>query len=162
MSAPPSPLGHSDGIAPSVYEPSRALAGRFREHGENMKSFGGPSFFRAFDLLLSTSNPGLKRSRWTCDGVEFERERHSFAGSRHGFAVDIVTLQHTGARGWSLMVTKEYWWAGAESKSLKSLRWARPLRGQRRDILSWMRTQEAALERSAAKAGAPGLGDRPE
>src|SRR5262249_39119088 len=128
----------------------RCLSGHCHAHGEIMKSLGSPSFFRVFDLLLSASNPGLKRSRWTCDGVEFERERHSFAGANHGFAVDIVTLQQAGRRGWSLMVAKECWWAGAESKSLKSLRWARPTRGQGRDILAWMRTQEAALERSAS------------
>jgi hypothetical protein len=127
-----------------------------------MKSLGSPSFFRAFDLLLSASNPGLKRSRWTCEGVEFERERHSFAGADHGFAVDIVTLQQAGRRGWSLMVIKEYWWAGAENKSLKSLRWARPVRGHGRDILAWMKTQEAALERASAKPGLSTVGDRAE
>jgi hypothetical protein len=113
-----------------------------------MKSFARPSFFRLFDLLLATSNPGLKRSRWTYDGVEFERERHSVMGPKHGLAIEIFTLTRTGRRGWTLMVTKEYWWAGEESKALKSLRWARPTSGQRADIMSWLRTQEAALERS--------------
>jgi hypothetical protein len=127
-----------------------------------MKSFVGAFFFRAFDLLLSTSNPGLKRSRWTFDGVDFERERHSFAGANHGFAVDIITLTRTGRRGWSFMVAKEYWWAGAESKPLKSLRWARPTSGQRSDMLAWMRAQETALERSASKPGIPDEGDRAE
>src|SRR5262249_35358928 len=153
----PHPFGHGGGVAASVYEPVHVAS--FQRHGAIMKSLGSPSFFRVFDLLLSTSNPGLKRSRWTCDGVELARERHSFAGSSDGFAVDIVTLQHAGRRGWSMMVTKEYWWAGAESKSLKSLRWARPLLGQRRDILAWMRTQEAALERVATKPGMRDLGD---
>ena len=57
-----------------------------------MKSLVRPSFFRVFDLLLSTSNPGLRRARWIHDGVEFERERLSFAGPSHGLTVDIVTL----------------------------------------------------------------------
>ena len=42
-----------------------------------MKSLARPSFFRLFDLLVSHANPGLKSPRWTFDGVEFERERHS-------------------------------------------------------------------------------------
>jgi hypothetical protein len=113
-----------------------------------MKSFARPSFFRLFDLLLATSNPGLKLSRWTYDGVEFERERHSVMGPKHGLAIEIFTLTRAGRRGWRLMVTKEYWWAGEESKALKSLRWARPTSGQRGDIMSWLRTQEAALERA--------------
>jgi hypothetical protein len=118
-----------------------------------MKSFARPSFFRLFDLLLATSNPGLKLSRWTYDGVEFERERHSAMGPRHGLAIEIFTLTRAGRRGWTLMVTKEYWWAGEESKALKNLRWARPTSGHRADIFSWLRTQEAALDRSSSIAG---------
>jgi hypothetical protein len=62
-----------------------------------------------FDLLLSITNPGFKLARWTYDGVEFERERHSFTSPRHGLTIEIITLTRSGRRGWSLMVTKEYW-----------------------------------------------------
>jgi len=103
-----------------------------------------------FDLLLSSSNPGMKRSRWTHDGVEFERERHSFTSSRHGIVIEIFTLTRAGRRGWSLMVTKEYWWAGPDAKPFKNLRWARPLGGERSDLMAWLRDQEAALECSLA------------
>jgi hypothetical protein len=114
-----------------------------------MRSLARPSFFRMFDLLMSTTNPGLKLTHWTHDGVEFERERHSFTGPKHGLTIEIVTLTHSGRRGWSLMVTKEYWWTGAESKAFKNLRWARPISGQRNDLFAWLRAQEAGLERSA-------------
>jgi hypothetical protein len=117
-----------------------------------MKSFARPSFFRVFDLLISTTNPQFKRSRWTHAGVELERERHSFSGPKHGLTIEIITLTRPGRRGWSLMVTKEYWWAGAESKAFKNLRWARPLSGQRGDILAWMRAQETGLEWSLGGA----------
>jgi hypothetical protein len=100
-----------------------------------------------FDLLLSSTNPGMKRSRWTHEGVDFERERHSFTSSRHGIVVEIFTLSRNGRRGWSLMVTKEYWWAGPDAKPFKNLRWARPLSGERSDLFAWLRAQEAALER---------------
>jgi hypothetical protein len=114
-----------------------------------VKNFARPSFFRLFDLLVSLTNPGLKRSHWMHDGVEFERERHSVMGPRHGLAIEIFTLTRPGRRGWTLMVTKEYWWAGEKSKALKSLRWARPTSGQRGDILSWLRAQEAKLGRES-------------
>ena len=114
-----------------------------------MKNFAHPSFFRLFDLLLSLTNPGLKRSHWTHDGVQFERERHSVTGPRHGLAIEIFTLTRSGRRGWSLMVIKEYWWAGEESKALKNLRWARPTGGQRGDILSWLRAQDAKVGRQS-------------
>lgn len=111
-----------------------------------MKSFGDPSFFRLFDLLMGLTNKGLKRSHWTYDGVEFERTRHSFTGPKQGLAIEITTLTRPGRRGWSLMVIKEYWWAGEESKALKNLRWARPISGQRSDIISWLRTQDGRIE----------------
>jgi len=84
-----------------------------------MKSFARPSFFRVFDLLISTTNPQLRRTRWTHDGVEFERERHSFSGPKHGLTIETITLTRAGRRAWSLMVIKEYWWAGAESKAFQ-------------------------------------------
>jgi hypothetical protein len=108
-----------------------------------VKNFAQPSFFRLFDLLVSLTNRGLKRSHWTHDGVEFERERHSVMGPRHGLTIEIFTLRRAGRRSWSLMVVKEYWWAGEESKALKNLRWAKPTSGQRADILSWLRAQDA-------------------
>jgi hypothetical protein len=68
--------------------------------------------FRLFDLLVGAGNPGLKAMRWKFDGVEFERHRHSFMGPHHGMTMDVFTLTRRGRRGWSLMVAKEYWWAG--------------------------------------------------
>jgi hypothetical protein len=112
-----------------------------------MKNLAHPSFFHVFDLLLGNSNPGLRLASWTHNGVSWERERHSFAGSKHGLAIEIVTLTRPGKRGWSIMIVKEYWWAGKESKAIKSLRWAKPVCGQRSDIMQWFRQQEASLDR---------------
>lgn len=120
-----------------------------------MKSLARPSFFRVFDLLLGTTNPGLKLTSWTHDGVEFQRERYSFAGPRHGLTIEIFTLTRKGRRGWSLMVTKEYWWAGVEGKAFKNMRWAHRLSGVRGDLFAWLKAQEAALERSSMSAHHP-------
>ena len=113
-----------------------------------MKNLARPSFFRFFDLLLGATNPGLKRSRWTFDGVEFTRERHNFTGGAYGFTFEIFRMEHAGRRGWSLMVVKEYWWFGEEAKTAKTTHWARPIRGKRSDMMTWLRAQEADLERS--------------
>lgn len=113
-----------------------------------VKSLARPSFFRMFDLLVSTSNPGMKQTRWTHDDVEFERERHSFTSSRHGIVIEIFMLTRGGRHGWSLMVTKEYWWAGPDATPFKNLRWARPLSGERSDLFTWLRAQEADLDRA--------------
>ncbi len=98
-----------------------------------MKSLQRPSFFRMFDLLLGTTNPGFKLTRWTHDGVEFERERHSFSSPRHGLTIEIV---------------------------IKNLRWARPLGGQRGDLFAWLRVQEAALERASISEQASRRADK--
>jgi hypothetical protein len=115
-----------------------------------MKSLARPSFFRVFDLLLGTTNPGLKLSTWINEGVNWERERHSFAGPKHGQAIEIVTITRPGKRGWSVMVVKEYWWAGKENRALKTGRWAKPIDGQRSDIMAWFRAREAALNKQVS------------
>lgn len=112
-----------------------------------MKSLAHPSFFRVFDLLFSAANPGLKRSSWTHGGVAWERERHSFTGPTHGLSIEIVTLTRPGRRGWSIMIVKEYWWAGQDSRAIKSTRWAKPIEGSRNDIMTWFRAQEGAFDR---------------
>jgi hypothetical protein len=122
--------------------------------GTTMKSLARPSFFRVFDLLLGTTNPGLKLSSWTHDGVSWERERHSFTGSKHGQTIEIFTLTRLGKRGWSVMIVKEYWWVGKESRAVKAVRWAKPIDGERGDIMNWFRAQEAGLDRRLAAAGA--------
>lgn len=53
--------------------------------------------------------------------------------------MDIFTLTRRGRRGWSPLVIKEYWWAGSEGKALKTLQWAKPIAGQRGDIMAWLR-----------------------
>ena len=116
-----------------------------------MRTLASPSFFRSFDLLTGIHNSGFKRARWTMLGVACERERHSFTGTMHGFSVEIVTLDHPGKRGWSLLVVKEYWWFGSEGKDMRSTRWARPLSGRNGDIMAWFREQSVALDRAAAK-----------
>jgi hypothetical protein len=111
-----------------------------------MKSLGQPSFFRVVDLLLGKANPRLALASWGRDGIIWERERHSFSGAKHGMGIEIVTVTRDGRRGWRVMIVKEYWWAGAENKPIKSARWAKVVAGQRNDVLNWFRAQEASLD----------------
>jgi hypothetical protein len=120
-----------------------------------MKSFARPSFFRIFDLLLGTTNPGLKLSSWIHDGVTWERERHSFIGAKHGLTIEIFTLTRPGKRGWSLMIVKEYWWVGKESRAVRSVHWAKPIDGQRIEILNWFRAKETELDNQSTVGDAP-------
>jgi hypothetical protein len=100
-----------------------------------MKNFASPSFYRTFDLLLSTINSGAKSAHWTHDGVEWMRDRYSMSGHRHGIIIKIYTPTRPGRRGWSLMVIKENWWAGNKSETIKTSRCAaRPAGGA---AISW-------------------------
>ena len=114
-----------------------------------MKNLASPSFFRTFDLLLGAGNPGATLSHWNYDGVEWERDRYSVTGRNHGFVIEIISLTRPGRRGWSLMVAKEHWWAGQRSEPVKSVHWARPVGGHRKDIIEWFRKHEAALDRDS-------------
>jgi hypothetical protein len=117
-----------------------------------MRSLARPSFFRMFDLLLATTNPGLQLTRWTHEGAQFERERYSFTSPRQGPTIEIITVSRSGRGGWSLMVTKEYWWSGAESKPFKITRWARPLSGPRADLMASIDRKQANGFKSLLRA----------
>ena len=117
-----------------------------------MKTFASASFFRTFDLLLAANNPGMTLTKWSHDGVDWERERHSFTGRNHGFAVEVATLTRSGRQGWTLMVVKEFWWVGSHGKDIRSTRWAHLMSGRRNDALGWMREQERNFEREVDAA----------
>ena len=112
-----------------------------------MKSLSSASFFRVFDLLVGETNPGQKLDGWRVDDVRFERERHSFSGRTHCFAIDVFTVSRPGRRSWALTVVKEYWWDGGHKRSIKTLNWSKPLEGNRRDIMAWLRNQENAFSK---------------
>jgi hypothetical protein len=119
-----------------------------------MKSLASPSLFRAIDLLLARSNPSLKLSHWTYEDVDCERERHSFSGSSHGFAIEIATLTRPGRHGWKLMVVKEFWWAGNHGRELRNSHWAQLISGNRNDALAWLRDQAKLLDHDLERAHA--------
>jgi hypothetical protein len=128
-----------------------------------MKNFASPSFYRTFDLLLAAVKPGANSAFWTYGGVAWVRDRYSISGRTHGIIIEIFTLTHSGRRGWSVMVTKENWWAGAEREAIRTSRWARPTIGRRSDIMDWFQDQEMELERrpefkTATLPGVKGLG----
>lgn len=117
-----------------------------------MKSFASPSFFRVFDQLMASTNRNLTQSSWSIDGVECERDRHSFTGPKYGVTLEVFTLTRPGKHGWGLMVVKEYWWAGKEMDTMRMPHWAKLNSGQRSDVLDWFRAQELELEKTLASA----------
>jgi hypothetical protein len=53
------------------------------------------------------------------------------------------------------MVVKEYWTFGADGKASRTARWARPLSGNRTDLMAWLRAKESAFDQASHTAIAP-------
>lgn len=110
-----------------------------------MRKIGDASFFRIVDRLLSAGTGRSPKTHWSIDGVEWRRERHSYAGTGHGFTIEVTTAIRTGRPGWTLRVVKEYWRDG-RGESTKDLQWAQVEAGSRADIVDWLKRQERSLE----------------
>ncbi len=110
-----------------------------------MKKIGDASFFRIVDRLLSAGTGRVPTSRWSIDGVEWQRERHSYAGATHGFTLEVTTGVRPGPPGWRLRVVKEYWRDG-QGEATRDLQWAQIEAGSRGEIVEWLKRQERLFE----------------
>lgn len=113
-----------------------------------MKALTDASFFRAFDRLVAVGNPGLKLNQWTLADTQWQRERHSFSGQGHSFAVEVFTIRKATRAAWTLLLVKEHWWTAAHGDVLKNVQWARPISGRGAEMLAWFRERERSLDES--------------
>ena len=111
-----------------------------------MRKIGDASFFRIVDRLLEAGTSRTPRTSWSIDGVEWQRERHSYAGASHGFTIEVTRGTRAAKPGWTLVVVKEYW-RDAGGESMKSPHWAHIEAGSRADVVAWLERQERNLER---------------
>lgn len=110
-----------------------------------MRKIGDASFFRIVDRLLDPGITRTPRVRWSIDGVNWLRERHSYAGASHGFTIEVTTGTTAAKPGWTLVIVKEYW-RDAGGESMKSPQWAHIEAGSRADVVAWLERQERKLE----------------
>ncbi len=106
---------------------------------------GDASFFRILDRLLSAGTGRAPRTHWSIDGVEWQRERHSYSGATHGFTIEVTTGVRAERPGWTLRVVKEYWRDG-RGESTRDLQWAQVEAGSRAEIVAWLKRQERGFE----------------
>ena len=111
-----------------------------------MRKIGDASFFRIVDRLLEPGTTRMPRTSWSIDGVDWQRERHSYAGTSHGFTIEVTRGTRAAKPGWTLVVVKEYW-RDAGGESMKSPQWAHIEAGSRADVVAWLERQERNLER---------------
>ena len=112
-----------------------------------MRKIGDASFFRIVDRLLEAGTTRTPRTSWIIDGVNWRRERHSYAGASHGFTIEVTTGTRALKPAWTLVVVKEYW-RDAGGESMKSPQWAHIEAGSRADVVAWLERQERNLERA--------------
>jgi len=112
-----------------------------------VRKIGDASFFRIVDRLLEAGPTRTPKTRWNIDGVDWLRERHSYAGASHGFTIEVTTGTRAAKPAWTLMVVKEYW-RDARGESMKSPQWAHIEAGSRADVVAWLERQERNLERA--------------
>jgi hypothetical protein len=106
---------------------------------------GDASFFRIVDRLLSAGTTRTPKTHWSIDGVEWQRERHSYSGATHGFTIEVTTGNRSERPGWILRVVKEYWRDG-QGESTRDLHWAQVEAGSRAEIVAWLKRQERSFE----------------
>jgi hypothetical protein len=106
---------------------------------------GDPAFFRIVDRLLGAGTSRTPRTQWSVDGVEWQRERHSYSGASHGFTIEVTTGVRAAASGWTLRVVKEYWRDG-KGESTRDLQWALIEGGNRVEVVAWLKRQERSFE----------------
>lgn len=110
-----------------------------------MKSFVDNAFFLLFEGILRNDRPKDEPGRWEVSGVSWQYERHSYESADYGFVVE--TYEITSVRkGWSLLVVKENWWAGRHGENIRTARWAKPLHGNRTEILTWLKSRQRGIE----------------
>jgi hypothetical protein len=102
------------------------------------------SFLNRWQIVHRATIPSPDCERWHVSGVDWHRQRHSFAGGGYSFAVEVHTLAFGRVEKptWSLMVVVEHWW-GSEKEAMRTTTWTRCLAGTSAAIFNWVKDHEA-------------------
>jgi hypothetical protein len=101
-----------------------------------LKGFSTPTFHSSFDRLQRAGETAAGQRAWTAHGLAWTRERHAFYGVDHSFTTEVVRVSASGAKGWSLMVVREGWWAGDGTDPIKTRQWSHFVKGDRQRALA--------------------------
>jgi hypothetical protein len=128
-------------VSHQIQSPSEYPRQRYTDVG-TMRKIGDAAFFRIVDRLLGAGGGRNPAVRWSIDGVDWQRERHSHSGAEHGFTVEVTTGTHATKPAWTLVVVKEYWWKIKTGDSFKSMQWAHITAGSRAEVVDWLDRQD--------------------
>ncbi len=110
-----------------------------------MKSFTDNAFLLLFEEILRRDKPKDAPDRWSVSGVTWQHARHGYESSNYGFAVDTFEVVNA-AKGWALLVVKDQWWAGRNGGIIRTVHWAKPMRGSRAAIMAWLKSRQREIE----------------
>jgi transposase InsO family protein len=96
-----------------------------------MRSLHDKSFFRAWDVLYSASNPSRDKDRWIVDGVLWLKERHAYWGTDYSVQLEVHQLQtqHHHKGNWKILVVVERWWGDDKQECIKDQFWCKLIEG---------------------------------
>ena len=108
-----------------------------------MRGVNDRNFLNAWQILYRASCPAGAETEWRVGDVAWLKQRHGFGARDYAFAIEVHRLRRAAGRdrAWTLLVTTEHWWDGAQTLVM-SKTWARVPHGSARDIVAWMKEQE--------------------
>lgn len=110
-----------------------------------MKSFTDNSFILLFEGILRRDRPKEGPDNWSVAGVNWQHARHGYESEFYGFTVETYEVTNA-AKGWALLVVKDQWWAGRNGEVIRTVHWAKVLRGNRATVISWLKSQQRDIE----------------
>jgi hypothetical protein len=112
-----------------------------------MRSLHDKSFFWAWDIIYSASNPGRDKDRWVIDGVLWIKERHAYWGNGYSLQLEVHQLQtqHNNKPDWKLLVTVERWWGPDKTLCIRDQFWSKVLDGKSDVVRAWVDRNAAQL-----------------
>jgi hypothetical protein len=113
-----------------------------------MRTVSDRNFMNSWHIVHKATNPTQNNHRWHVADVDWQRERHRFAGGGYSFMIEVHRLdcRVAGKTSWSLLVVIEYWWDATNDEVIRSTSWGKRLSGNTQAIGKWMREQERACQ----------------
>lgn len=113
-----------------------------------MRSLHNKSFFWAWDMLYSASNPGREKDRWTVDGVLWLKQRHAYWGTNYSVQLEVHQLETQPPQRdkWKLLVVVERWWASDKRECIRDQFWCKLVDGRSDLVRAWLQKNSAQTE----------------
>ncbi len=108
-----------------------------------MRGVNDRTFLNLWQIIYRATCPDAAQARWRAGDVDWCKDRHTFTGGDYAFSMDVHTLRRSASDGrdWVLMVVVEHWW-DQKQEILRSLTWARAVKGSPHVIAAWLRSRE--------------------